>query len=251
MLEIEKRPFLFKTKEIWFSEYPFDVAGYDSVTFNDCRNMIAQPDFSCTEHATLVVDLTRDLDLIWTNMHKDWRRDIGRAQRDGIKVKINQDYEEFCSLNRSFKRAKSLPAWSSWPWFSQSVENMKKYGTLFVSEFDGVLSGHFYLGNEVCMRVLFGASKRLEAGMKKTMLGMIGNANKLLHWEAIKYAKQKEIKEFDFGGYYTGEPNDEMERINFFKKGFGGQLMTRYAYERDYSRTYAVAKHCLRAWQRS
>ena len=246
MLEIERKHFSFRTKEIWFSENPFDVVGYDSITFNDCKNRILKPEFSCTEQATLVLDLTQDLELIWANMRKTFRQNIKYAQRDGIKVRMNQAYGEFCSLNRSFKRAKGLPASSGWPWFSENVEHMKKYGTLFVSELDEVLSGQFYLEDEKCIRWLVGASKRLDVGMERTMLRMIGNANKLLTWEAIKYAKAKGLTEFDFGGYYTGKANDEMENINLFKEGFGGKQITRYGYQRDYSPTYTLARRVLR-----
>jgi lipid II:glycine glycyltransferase (peptidoglycan interpeptide bridge formation enzyme) len=76
---------------------------------------------------------------------------------------------------------------------------------------------------------------------------LIGNANRLLWWEGIKYAKEKRIKEFDLGGYYTGENKDDPRRsINTFKENFGGQLITRYNYDKIYSRTYKWARSLYR-----
>ena len=236
-LEIEKKRYIFKTKAIWFSDYPFDVEGYDSVTFHACKTKVNMEGFTREEFTTLVIDLTQDLDVIWKNMSKSsCRYAINRAKRDGVKVKLNQNYEEFYEINRSFRENKGLPLGS------ETVEFMKKYGTLFVAEFDGkILGGQFYLEDKNNIRQLIGASERLE--VSKEMATLIGNANRLIIWEAIKYAKEKGIKEFDFGGYYSGKVKDEQkEGTNIFKQSFGGKLVTHYIYQKDYSRVYKLAK---------
>ena len=80
---------------------------------------------------------------------------------------------------------------------------LKKYGTLFIAEHDGeLLGGQFYLNDKMHMRWLLGSSKRLEVNKEKATL--IGNANRLITWEAIKFAREMDVTEFDFGGYYTG-----------------------------------------------
>ena len=193
MLEIEGKIHIFKTKEIWFSDYPFDIKGYDSVTFRACKNKVDLNGFTREEFTTLVIDLTQDLDVIWKNMNKSsCRYAINRAKKDGIKIKLNQNYEEFCEINRSFRENKGLPVGS------EKNEFMNKYGTLFVAEFDGeILCGQFYLEDENNIRWLIGASKRLEVGKEKATL--IGNANRLVIWQAIQYAKEKGINEFDMG----------------------------------------------------
>jgi len=80
----------------------------------------------------------------------------------------------------------------------------------------------------------------LEVDRRKATL--IGCANRLLVWEAIKYAKENCIKEFDMGGYYVGPPNEELERVNDFKKSFGGTIVTKYNYFKDYSTVYNLAR---------
>ena len=236
MLEIDRSKFIFKIKHIWFSDYPFDVKGYHSITFRACKNKINSQDFTRKEFHTLVIDLTQNLDTIWKNMSKkSCRYMINKAIKEGIEVKISQDYSHFSEINRQFRKEKGLQQ-------DRQVELDKEYGTLFIAEIDGeLLGGQFYLENENNIRWLIGASKRLEVDKEKATL--IGQANRLLVWEAIKYAKDKGIREFDFGGYYINDSGDEqMRKINFFKKSFGGELVTHYIYQRDYSTIYKIAK---------
>lgn len=185
----------------------------------------------------MIIDLNQDLDTIWQNMSgSDCRRAIRHAEADGIKIKLNQNYEEFLEINQEFRKKKGLGA------YSESIDFMKKYGTLFVTEFNKeILLGQLYLEDENNIRWLITGSKRLDVDKEKARL--ISNANKLTVWNAIKYAKEKGIKEFDMGGYYTGEKKDiQKENINKFKKSFGGKLVTHYVYEKDYSKLFTLFK---------
>lgn len=241
MLEIEIKGHVFKYKEIWFADYPYDIKGYASVTFMECRNKVDITGFTRQEHTTLVIDLTQDLDTIWRNMgKKSCRYEINRAKRDGVIVKMNQNFNEFYEMDKSFREKKGLATASL-----RHPEFMRRYGTLFTAEVAGeLIAGQFYLEDENNIRWLEGASKRLEAGRDKAIL--IGCANRLIIWEAIKYAKEKGIKELDMGGYYTGgDTNDPRYSINTFKRSFGGELTTHYIYDRIYSKIYKLAG-CLK-----
>lgn len=240
MLEIEREKYIFRIKEIWFSDYPFDVRGFVSVFFIDCKNEVNTPGFIREKSDTLIIDLTQDLDTIFKNMNKACRYDIRRSEKEGFNIKMNQNYGEFYNLNQSFRKSKKAPLDFT------EIEFMKKYGTLFIAELNGeILVGNFYLEDEKNIRYRIGASKRLEVNNEKAAL--IGRASKLMQWEAIKYAKAKGIKEFDFGGYYTGAIGDKQrEGINIFKKSFGGKLVTHYIYRKDYSRIYKFIKGIYR-----
>lgn len=238
MLKIERKIYLFIIKDIWWATEPYNVEGYDSVTFYSCKNRINMEGFSCVKFTTLIIDLDQDLDIIWKNMDKSsCRYAINRAKKDGIKIRLNQNYEEFYEINKSFKKNKNLPTGF------ENIDFMKKYGTLFISEIDGeILGGQLFLEDESHIRWLIGASKRLEVDKKRATL--IGNANRLMIWQAINYAKEKKIKEFDMGGYYTGKTKDEQKnRINIFKKSFGGNLVTQYIYRKDNSNIYKVLRY--------
>ncbi|NUO09314.1 MAG: GNAT family N-acetyltransferase [Candidatus Brocadia sp.] len=236
MLEIDKKKFIFKTKEIWFSDYPFDIKKYHGVIFRECKNKAALKGFTCEKFTTLVIDLTQDLNAIWNSMTKSCRYCINKAVRDGVKIKRNEDYEAFYEINKTLKKRKGAPV------ALVDMNFMKRYGTLFTAYINGkIVGGHFCLEDENNIRGLIGATKRLEVSKEEASL--IGNANRLLEWESIKYAKEKGIKEYDMGGFYTGKEKDEQkERINMYKKGFGGNIVTHYIYQKSYSKIYEVTK---------
>lgn len=236
MLEIDTTRFFFKSKSIWFSENPFDITGYDGVSFNECLNNVDIEGFSKEEFTTLVIDLTQDLDTIWKKMHRNCRRSIIKAKKDGVTVRVNQDYEIFFKMNSEFRRLKGLSE------YGVDVEFMKKNGLLFLSEFEGkIIGGLFYVTDGKNIRSLIGASSRLEENDTSSQL--YGNSTRLRIWEAIKYSKEKGMITFDMGGYYTGKnPDPQKEGINNFKKSFGGELVTHYIYQKDYSKIYSLSK---------
>ena len=203
--------------------------------FRECKNKVDYEGFTRRESATLVIDLTKDLEVIWKDMHVNVRNKINRAMRQNVIIKRNQNYDDFDKIQRSFREKKGIGE-------AESIEILKKYGTLFVAEIEGeVLGGVFYLEDDNVMRGWFAATKRLEADKEKQKI--ISEANRLIEWEAIKYAKAKGIKEYDEGGYYTGKETDlQKERINVNKRTLGGELVTRYMYQKDYSIRYKIAK---------
>jgi hypothetical protein len=233
MIEIVKEKIIFRLKQIWFAEHPFDVGDADRVIFRDCKNKIDIPGFICEKITTLVIDLTHDLDFIWKNMSEgNVRKPVRRAERAGIKIKMNQNYEDFYSLYKSVIVAKKLSGLIN-------INDIKKYGTLFVAEFEGeIISGHGYLEDEKNMRSWVIGSDHFCTN--KNRATMAANASKLIIWEAIKYAKAKEIKEFDFGGYAEESDDKQKKSISEFKKSFGGKLASRYVYQKDYSKIYKI-----------
>jgi hypothetical protein len=192
--------------------------------------------FTRSEFGTLIIDLTKDLDDIWSKFDKYYRKHINRAEREGVIIKLNQNYEEFYDINRSFRQLKGLPK------FFISIDYMKKYGTLFIIEFDGeILGGCLCLEDKNNIRGLIAASKRLEVDREKSKL--IGRANRLIHWYIIKYAKEKGIKEYDMGGFHNKKTgNIQKDNIDFFKQGFGGEFTIQYIYEKDYTWLYKSYK---------
>lgn len=207
------------------------------MVFHACAKNIDAEGFSKREFTTSIIDLTQDLDKIWKNMSKSsCRSAINRAEREGIEILVNQEYEAFIDINKKFRIAKGLPA------YNVDTAFMRKYGTLLVSIIDKtILGGQFYLNDDNNIRWLLGASKRLE--VTDSIQSLISAANRLTIWEAIRYAKDAGIKKLDMGGYYTVRKADpQKEGINTFKKSFGGNIITNYTYEKDYSTVYALAK---------
>ena len=125
------------------------------------------------------------------------------------------------------------------PQYSFPTDVLKRSGPLFTAEHDGeVVSGLAYFEDDSIIQCTVGASLRLEVGKERASL--IGKTKLLLNWDAINYAKRKGIREYDLGGYYTGDRDKEKMRINTFKRHFGGQLVERYVYTKYYSRMFQV-----------
>ena len=231
MLVTERKVAIFRVKEYWSCDNPFDVSDCDSVTFMACKDEVDIKGFKRTGFTTLILDLTKSLDEIWHGFSKkSCQYEIKRAERDGVSVKLSTGHEVFHELNKVFRKRKGLSG-------NISIDYMQKYCTLFLAGIKGeIVAGQLYLEDKDNIRWLTGASKRLESDNV-----LIGCANRALIWEAIKYAKDKGIKEFDFGGYHTGD-NPELKAINFFKESFGGELVTRYTYQKNYSKLFSLAQ---------
>ncbi len=243
MLVLEKQILLFNIKEIYFCDRPFDVDYCDAVNFISCNEKIDKDGFSPTQRLTSVIDLTCDLDSIWSNLgEKSCRYEIKRAMRDGVKIKINERFDEFYRIYNLFstKRGFNSPIRK----FDIGLEVMKKYGTLFIAEYQSnFLGGHLYLEDKNNIELWLSASRRLE--VNSDIATMIGSANRLLHWEAIKYAKEKGLKEFGWGGLWApaeAEGETFKKNINAFKLSFGGKITTRYSYSKTYSKLYKAAQ---------
>ena len=247
MLVVDKKILIFRIKEIQFCDYPFEVSNCDSVTFVHCKNKVDAEGFTCVPSFTSIIDLTQDLDTIWRNMSRgNCRKPINRAERAGVKIKLNQNYDEFYETYRSVRKTKALPG------FLLSLEDIKRMATLFVAELNGeIISGHGYLEDEGNMISWVIGSKRFEKD--KESVTLVGNASKLIIWEAIKYGKEKGIKQLNMGELWPEEEAEKDEagrNINFFKQSFGGVTVERYSYQKAYSRTARLANYSYQLLKR-
>ena len=241
MIIIESKKYFLKKKNIWFSETPFDVEDCNAVFFFSCKKNVDKTGFEKIESPTLIIDLRKELDDIWRSIgKKSCRYFINRAIRESIKIEINTHYAAFMRLYSKFVKEKNFRSTQI------DIASLKKHSTLFTASLNSeTIAGIILLEDSQNIKWLLGGSKRLEANKEKSVL--ISCANRLLIWEAIKYAKAKGLMEFDFGGYYTGDDtNDPRNRINHFKKQFGGSLITYYNYSKYYSKFYSSTKKFIK-----
>ena len=228
MIEYENKKLIFNIKEIWFSDSIYETHGCSALLFKRCPHQLQHDGFTTNEQVTSVIDLTQDLDCLWTNMKKDsCRNSVRRALKTGIKIKQDQNWDEFHEIYKdhlSQKRYLRMP---------ENKSIMMKYGTLFTAEYEGeVIGGHHYIFDQEHILYRTGATKIVEKNNPRRTL--IGNASHLIHWEAIKYAKGKGIKEFDLGGLFT-------DSINAMKESFGGKRVLYHDYWKVYDPLFKVA----------
>jgi lipid II:glycine glycyltransferase (peptidoglycan interpeptide bridge formation enzyme) len=229
MIELEIKKLSFRTKQIWFSDHLYDDNdGCSAIDFRRCKLQINHLGFNCNEEVTSVIDLTKDLDTIWSNMKKDsCRNSIKRAEKAGIVINQDQGVDEFYNIYKKHFKAKGYLR------FAEPVSILSKCGKLFTAVYNGeILGGHVYLEDKDHIVYYRGATIITNDKQLNTLKG---NASRLLHWEAIKYAKEKGIKEFDLGG--LGLYHDS---INAMKESFGGKRVTYYSYYKTYDRLYKI-----------
>lgn len=228
---------IIRERIIWFADEPYDVSGATSVIFRQCKNKLDVPGFEHTEFTTLVINLTSDLDSIWSRLSaKRCRYPINRALRENISIPPSDDLKGFRKMHVRFAKQKGFGSGNF------DVNKIRPHSKLFLAVHDNeVLSGHLYLVDENKMRLLFAASNRFQR--PKAMEKLIGYASRLLIWEAIKWGKNNSLREFDFGGYYVGsKPDRALENINQFKKSFGGEITTHYNYFKEYPSLHTLIR---------
>jgi lipid II:glycine glycyltransferase (peptidoglycan interpeptide bridge formation enzyme) len=237
MIKTEFKRLMFKVAEIWFSDRVYDIEGYSHVMFRRCQPHEKCSGFECKEEVTSVIDLTQDLDSIWNNMSKDaCRHAIKRAEKAGIVIKRNHNFDEFYNLYENHLKHKKYLV------LKEDKQTLEKLGSLFTAEFEGeILCGRIYMEDQDHMLSHRSAIKIVDND--KALKTLIGNANKLIHWDAMKYAKEKGIREFDLGGLWT-------DSINAFKESFGGERVTSYSYWKDYDIRYKLASQMGRQFYR-
>jgi len=221
MITYEDKEFGFTTQNVWFSDSFFDIEGYDRVIFNGIRQPLEIKGVERIDYATIIIDLKDGIDSVWANMSSKCRKAIRKSESCNFDIKINKDYEQFFAFYSSFAATKGVKP------LVKSIDFMKKNGILFCAKKEGeLIGGIFYLADESQMRGFVSCSKSVSYGEDDVSLatnvyktpGTI-EANRLLWWEAIKYAKAKEIDCLDMGGYYVGtNPNKELKDISEFKR---------------------------------
>jgi len=79
------------------------------------------------------------------------------------------------------------------------------------------------------------ASKRLD-NVSGRFREIIGQANRMVIWQAIMFAKDHGYRSFDLGGIAPDDDNKEQRSLAEFKEAFGGERKKAYYYFKVYSR---------------
>lgn len=215
-------PFFLKKCWIWFAD-PGDVKNCAMVNFFSYNN-VDTPGFHKKKGLTLVIDLTQDINDIWLAIRKKFTRSlISKGEAQGVIVKIDNNFNNFRKIYKDFRTKKHLSA---------DKFSLFKNGLLFSAYYQNkLIAGHVFVADDKYIRSWVAASIRLDDlnGKDKRLVGC---ANRMLIWEAIKYAKNKGLKLFDMGGIDIDGKNQLLKE---FKESFGGQQTDCYYYHKVYS----------------
>lgn len=182
------------------------------------------------EYHTCRNDLTLSEEDMLANINKAVKYQFRRSEKDNIEIAFytKEDIEKKPQLIETFRDIYERMYRSKGSDTKLNVTAIERYlqadGIIFSAAIhEGeVLVFHSYICDQEEARLLHSASCFREESADQSM---IGRANKRLHWEDIKYFKQKGLVRYDWGGISDFEnPNG----IDEFKLKFGGEKITYY-----------------------
>jgi len=230
MLLIKKRQL--RIAHLWYDDQP-PARGVDLVVYNQAPT--PHPGVDWVPKMTLVLDLAKTEEALFAEMKSSYRAKIRTAiNKDHVLCKVDGAPDlamrtEFCAFYDRFATAKGISLLDR-----NLLEEMAHQGQLAIAmarleaqPMDEPLAIHAYLVYGGRVRLLHSTSNRL-GEHDADRLNLIGRANRLLHWESVRWAREQGHTYYDFGGWYGGTTDSQRLAINQFKDGFGGTRITEY-----------------------
>jgi len=170
------------------------------------------------DHLNILIDLTKNEDVLWSEIYSRRRSQINKSERQGVTIKIfnneNLVEESYKILLDVYRRAK-LPL-PSINYFKAADKYLGEKGVLkfFGAFFEEKLIGVMYL---LCYK-----QRTYEWYIGSYIEFMKKHPNDLIIWEIFKWGQKNNYGIFDFGG--AGKPGKEYG-VREYKKKFGGETV--------------------------
>lgn len=220
------RRFPFRQRWIWFGQ-PQDDPAVSSLTVFSYDDVDA-PGFKKKAGLTTVIKLTNDISEIKARFRPKFiTEQLTKGERKGIDVKQDNNFAGFYHLYKNFRSRKGIAR--------DRYAVLRREGILFSAYYQGeMLSGGVFMGDGVYLRAWVLASKRL-AGVAGPERELVGQANRLVIWAAIKFAKENGYHLFDLGGIDFQATDRAAKGLTEFKEAFGGERVKTFYYTKIYS----------------
>jgi len=170
------------------------------------------------EFGSYQIDLKRDEDVLFSNLHSKHRNVIRKAKKDGVIVNRGIEFkdEAFKIVQDTMLRQGMNPP--SRDIFNNEVEkingNLEFYITIKDEKIQG--SAIIYWNKNGAYYVHGGSCEK-----------PYGGSLNLMHWKIIKYMKSREVKLYDFvGARIKPKEGSKLEGIQRFKSRFGSTIPT-------------------------
>lgn len=222
---ITKKSLLNTRKEIWFKDYSNSIELVDNNLFYQSFSPPPHNAINQQEFLTLISNLEKTEEELFSKINSDFRNKIRRGVRLNLRASFNSSPDDkfiddyIRSVNIFFQsRNMSLIDLNRLNGLLNS--NCVSFAQVFQE--DKLIVTHCYVHDDKRVRLLTSNhSIEIEDGMLR------GNANKFLHWEAMRYFKQIGFCTYDWGGIDKNSGN----QIARFKLKFGGTEDKNYNYE--------------------
>ncbi len=201
-------------------------AGWKYIEIRSLRN-ISENILPSLEYYGHTLELSKDEDLIYSQLRSSTRRNIKKAARDGVEIQMGNSPEsmrEFYRLNCTTRKMHGIPP-QPWNFFRNIYDHVisENHGNVILASYKGVtIAGavYFHFGKKVIFK--YGASDKRYHHLRP---------NNLVMWEAIK--------EYCNRGYKTfclGRTESENQGLRQFKNGWGASEKIIKYYRYDFRR---------------
>ena len=219
MLKIISKKFIIQHCVIWFSRGVPKFSILKLCDYRQCSSNINVPGFLRKDFRTIHVDLRLSEQSILAAFAKNVQYEIRRAERDGVDFVVSNNVSEFVLFYNSFAYSKRRNS------IKEADLNKMGQNILFTIALHGGASivMHSYLIDNDSARVrLLHSASNFRAMKSSQDRALVGRANRFLHFRDMLYFKEAKYNLYDFGGVSIDESDEELRKINDFKKGFGG-----------------------------
>jgi lipid II:glycine glycyltransferase (peptidoglycan interpeptide bridge formation enzyme) len=242
MLITERKCVFFKSCHIYFFDEPFFnyTPICDVVTYHTYKNRGIINGFDRIHCLTTTIDLSQDTDLIWNKIKRQHKRHIIRAEKNRTQVMMSDNYKGFNEIYKKFHQKKNYTNLFGLNVFP--LQFIKKYGKIFIAENqDEILAGSLFFHDDQNSLLISMPYKIFGNSIDKNKL--ISDANCLIQWEAIQYFKNLGITTYDFGGLGNSEKIHPKYGLDYYKRSFGGDVISQYDYVKFNSRYKKLLFH--------
>lgn len=178
-------------------------------------------------YGSYVIDLSQPEDILWHNISKTTRQNINTALKAGVTIQngIGHLDTAYKLVRRTFARSR-LP-FMSCASFKSYLLGLGENGKIMVADYHGVAESCTVLAfSDYCAYAVYSGN----------IADQHYDANKLLHWEAIRLFKKLGVRRFDFAGTRIDpKKGSKQEGLMMFKRHFGGQLVRGYMWKYSFN----------------
>jgi hypothetical protein len=174
-------------------------------------------------YGSYTIDLCQAEEALWGGVDRITRQNINTARKRGVSICSGIE-----NLEASYELIRDTFGRSRLPFMS--YESLKRF-MLGLGENGKIMTANYQGNMHSC--VLFAFSKYCAyAVYGGNMAEQHQGANKLLHWEAIRFFRNVGVKRYDFvGARIDPEKGSKQDALSSFKKHLGGRLRQGYMWK--------------------
>jgi len=197
---------------------------------------------------TWVLDINRSENQLLQAMRKTTRHAINKAKLSDVKVSVSTNSADFKRFWPLYNATKARHHFVPFPkrFIQSQLDEFGQANRFFIAIAQ-------YQGKDVASAIFiqFGDTVYYYHGASIKTTGNIP-ATQLLQWEAIKEAKKRGARQFNFWGIAPADkPNHPFTGITTFKKGFGGQAIN-YLHAQDLPLSFGYWKlWAIEQWRKT